>query len=294
MTIINLPARATPLGATHFGAKPLLPILSSLGLVFLLTTTSQAGVAVLSPHRAVYDLKLKSASDRSGIKDLVGRMVIEMTGSVCDGWSVNFRLVNDFQLPRGKRRLVDSRSTSWEAGDGSRMSYFEREFIDNRPYMVTRLKVSQTDKKVRQKLPKNSVFEIPSDAIFPVTHQMRLIEKAHNGALRDKSVVYDGADRKNVYQAITFIGKQRSGSIKPAGIKGDGEKALLSGTMFWPVTVSYFALNGKEQQDTPNQQISFAMYENGVAGDLTIDYGDFSMSGKLVRLDKLPQVSCTK
>ena len=279
MTIMNLPARAT---------------LASLGLVLLMGSSSQAAVVALSPHRAVYDLKLKSASDRSGVKDLTGRMVIEMTGSACDGWSVNFRLVNDFQLPRGKRRLVDSRSTSWEAGDGSSMSYLEREFIDNRPYQVTRLRVSMSDGKVRQKQPKETVFDLPANAIFPVTHQMRLIEKARAGELRDKSVVYDGADRDNVYQAITFIGKKRQGSDKISTMKGKGASALLSRTDSWPVTVSYYTLKDKDKQDTPSQQISFLMYDNGVAGDLTIDYGDFSMTGKLARLDKLPASKCQK
>ncbi len=279
MTIMNLPARAT---------------LASLSLVLLWGTTAEAAVVALSPHRAIYDLKLKSASDRSGVKDLAGRMVIEMTGSACDGWSVNFRLVNDFQLSRGKRRLIDSRSTSWEAGDGSSMSYLEREFIDNRPYQVTRLRVSMKDGKVRQRQPKKTVFGIPADSIFPVTHQKRLIAKARLGELRDKSVVYDGADRDNIYQAITFIGKKRIVTNGIDKLEGNGGTSLLKGTAYWPVTVSYYTLKDKKEQDTPNQQISFLMYDNGVAGDLTIDYGDFAMSGKLVRLDKLPQLKCEK
>lgn len=268
--------------------------LACLSLTLLTGTSVNAAVVALSPHRAVYDLKLKSASDRSGVKGLDGRMVIEMTGSSCDGWSVNFRLVNDFQLPRGKRRLIDSRSTSWEAADGSTMSFLEREFIDNRPYKVTRLRASMKDGKVRQKQPKKLEFDIPSDAIFPVAHQKRLIDKARSGELRDKSVVYDGADHDNLYQAITFIGKKRVDRKDFSKLKGNGGIVLLKGVVGWPVTVSYFALRDKKQQDTPSQQISFLMYENGVAGDLTIDYGDFALSGKLTHLDKLPPSDCEK
>lgn len=279
MTLMNLPARAT---------------LALLCLVSWMGTTGQAAAVSLSPHRAVYDLKLKSASKRSSVKDLNGRMVIEMTGSVCEGWSVNFRLVNDFQLPRGKRRLIDSRSTSWEAGDGSSMSYLEREFIDNRPYKVTRLRVSIKDSTVRQKQPKKLEFKIPSDAIFPVTHQKRLIAKARTGDLRDKSIVYDGADHENIYQAITFIGKKRDGAKPIVGLKGEKAASLINGVVAWPVTVSYYQLKDQKQEGKPSQQISFLMYENGVAGDLTIDYGDFAMTGKLVHLDKLPKNACEK
>lgn len=271
--------------------KSLCATIALTSLVFAMETSAQAFVN-LSPHRAVYDLKLKSASKRSGVKDLVGRMVIEITGSACEGWSVNFRLVNDFQLPRGKRRLVDSRSTSWESGDGKRMSFFEREFVDNRPFQTTRLKASLKDHKVHQNKPKKLEFDIPAGAIFPVTHQQRLIEKARSGEFRDKSVVYDGADHENVYQAITFIGKKTKGVAPAPAIEGNGSKSLLSNIVSWPVSVSYYSMKGKTQQDTPSQQISFKMYNNGVAGDLVIDYGDFAMDGKLTHLDKLPQHKC--
>jgi len=304
MTIMNLPDRATLLAPVLIRvlirvltrvSAPVLPrvstTVSATVLVLLMSAPSLAFVN-LSSHRAVYDLKLKSSHKRSGVKDLTGRMVIEMTGSDCEGWSVNFRLVNDFQLSRGKRRLVDSRSTSWESADGSQMSFFEREFIDNRPYQVTRLKASLKNHKVKQKQPKKLVFDIPEGTIFPVAHQKRLIEKAREGIFRDKSIVYDGADHDNIYQAITFIGKQRKGETQPKTLKGDGANALLGDKISWPVTVSYYSLKDKRQQDTPSQQIDFLMYENGIAGDLTIDYGDFAMSGKLIHLDKLPQSKC--
>jgi len=293
MTIKNLPERATRLRAVG-----LVTAVSKIGFAFSILAVSQntssfAGVN-LSPHRAIYELKLKEARKRSGIKDLSGRMAIEITGSNCEGWSVNFRMVNDFTLSRGRQRLVDSRSTSWEAGDGEKMSFYEHEFIDNRAQPSTRLKASTKNHNVSQTLPKKLEFKIPEQAIFPVSHQKRLIEKARNGNLRDKSVVYDGADHDNIYQAITFIGKKHVDEHKSRNLKGNGEDALLKGTVYWPVTVSYYSMKGKKQLDTPSQQIGFSMYDNGVAGDLTIDYGDFSMNGKLIHLDKLKQSKCDK
>ena len=290
---MNLPGGATTLRFACEVGSTLKTLLVLLTIVMLLNTPVFAGV-ILSPHRAVYDLKFKESRKRSGIKDLSGRMVIELSGSNCEGWSVNFRMVNEFILSRGKQRLVDSRSTSWEAGDGSRMSFYEREYIDNRPQQTTRLKVSLKDHIVRQSLPKKLEFVIPADAIFPVAHQKRLIEKARNGDMRDKSVVYDGADHDNIYQAITFIGKKRAGVTKPRDIKGNGAQTLLDEVVAWPVSVSYYSLKDKKQQDTPSQQIGFLMYENGIAGDLTIDYGDFSMTGKLSHLDSLPSSKCDK
>ena len=91
-----------------------------------------SAAAVLAPHRAVYDLSLKQASDRSGISGINGRMVIELNGSTCDGWTINFRMINRYLLKRGKTRLADNRSSSWESGDGLRMQFTQRQFIDNK------------------------------------------------------------------------------------------------------------------------------------------------------------------
>ena len=63
----------------------------------------------------------------------------------------------------------------------------------------------------------------------------------------------------------------------------------------WPVTISYF--DDKEKQDgLPIYRINFKLYRNGITRDLTMDYGDFSMRGKLVKLDvyddKAPKADC--
>jgi hypothetical protein len=280
MTIVKFPRRATTLGLLTLGS---LAAFSLPSLAF----------ATLTAHRAVYDLELKAAKDRSGVKDLTGRMAIEITGSSCEGWSVNFRLVNDLQLPRGKRRLIDSRSTAWEAGDGSRLSYVENEFIDNRPTRQTRLSASLKSHKVTLKKPKKAQFRLPDGAVFPVAHQLRLIEKARQGELRDKSIVYDGSDQRNIYEAITFIGKKRNDVKVPKNLKGGGG-VLIKGETAWPVTVSYYSIKDTATRDTPAQQVSFMMYENGIAGDLVIDYGEWSMRGKLQYLEKLKQSKCDK
>ncbi|TKB28715.1 MAG: DUF1849 family protein, partial [Mesorhizobium sp.] len=63
----------------------------------LLTAASWAApafaVPALQAHRAVYDISLDKASDRSGITGITGRMVYEFNGSPCEGYTVKFRLV---------------------------------------------------------------------------------------------------------------------------------------------------------------------------------------------------------
>ena len=62
--------------------------------------------------------------------------------------------------------------------------------------------------------------------------------------------------------------------------------AGLSADPFWPVDIAYFDLSkaGATGEELPEYRISFKLHENGVTRDLVMDYGDFSMTGKLVNL----------
>ena len=67
--------------------------------------------------------------------------------------------------------------------------------------------------------------------------------------------------------------------------------AGIGGLRHWPVTISYFEKkNGVDE--TPFYVMSFVVYENGIGRSLKIDYGDFSLSGQLTRLDILPETPC--
>ena len=52
----------------------------------------------------------------------------------------------------------------------------------------------------------------------------------------------------------------------------------------WPVTISYYAEHSQDDEQ-PLYQASFLMLENGISTDLTLDYGSYSLSGKLTKLE---------
>ena len=76
---------------------------SSLAALFLAGACASAHAATpaagavmatgLIAHRAIYDLELKDASERSGISGMSGRMVYEFDGNDCTGYTTNFRFV---------------------------------------------------------------------------------------------------------------------------------------------------------------------------------------------------------
>ncbi|HUE45115.1 MAG TPA: DUF1849 family protein [Aestuariivirgaceae bacterium] len=248
----------------------------------------------MAPHRAVYDLELASSEARAGLSGASGRMVLEITGSECDGWSVDFRIVNDFALSSGETRLVDSRSSSWEAADGTTMRYSQRQYADSRLesevlLSVTRDAVDEPGQGFVTE-PEESAFTLPPGALFPVAHQNKLLAAARAGKQRDDSTVYDGSDGAKSYQAISFIGERQEPRDLPS--EAEGAEALAN-LPSWPVTISYYPHSETPQgEETPSHQVIFDMYENGAAGDVTLDYGDFALGGKLTGIEMLDVPEC--
>ena len=62
----------------------------------------------------------------------------------------------------------------------------------------------------------------------------------------------------------------------------------------WPVSISYFDRAASDSEQTPKFIFGADLFENGIAGALRLDYGNFVVSGKLVGLDVLPAGACTK
>lgn len=265
-----------------------------LGIAALAALGSNAWAGVnIRAHRAVYDLKLERSSEGSNISGADGRMVMELTGSACDGWSTSFRRVMELRPSEGETQLFDNQVASWESGDGHSLQINDKQFINNRLDTETRLKAdidADPGKGGRGAIsePKPEQFDLPSGVLFPMAHQKRLMEAAERGETRDVSILYDGASGAKVYKVISFIGKRKD----PSGDAGT-DKALKD-MPSWPLSITFYEYDKetKATEELPAYQISFPIYENGVAGTLSIDYGGYVISGKLSSLELLNQQKC--
>jgi len=245
----------------------------------------------LAAHRAVYDISLKSAEDRSGISGAKGRMVIEFSGSGCDGWTVNFRMINQFFLAGGNSRVLDSRSSMWESGDNHQLRYVQRQFVDSKlqeeKELRARLATGKTGGSGAITKPKAEIFSLPEGVTFPVDHQLKIVKAAEAGESRDETLLYDGSDGSNPAVAITFIGSKRGAGDDQTDARMKG----VNGLSGWPVSISYYKPDNQDQE-TPEYQVSMVLYENGVSGDMSLNYGDFILDAKLTDIKLLEVASC--
>jgi hypothetical protein len=265
-----------------------------LGFAALAALGSNASAAVaIKAHRAVYDLKLERSSEGSNVSGADGRMVMELTGSACEGWSTSFRRVMEMRPAEGETQIFDNQVASWESGDGQSLQLNDKQFINNRLESETKLKAdmdadrSKGGKGVIDE-PKAESFELPSGVLFPMAHQKHIMEAAERGETRDVSILFDGASGSKVYKVISFIGKR-----KEPGADKSVDKSLHR-LPSWPLSVTFYEYKKDEAtgEELPSYQMSFPIYENGVAGTLTIDYGDYVLSGRLTSLELLDQADC--
>lgn len=250
---------------------------------------SAAQATVLVPHRAVYDLELKDASERSGISGMYGRMVYEFNGSACEGYTVSFRFVTKIDTGEDTR-LTDQQTTTFEDLKRGNFRFLTRSFTDEKLDKEVRGTAHEADQGVKVDLsePDKRTVDL-AQSLFPTEHMLEVIEKAKKGEKLFESRIFDGSDAGDkTLLTTTLVGRQQ----QPEKNDADAEKAgTLAKQPYWPVTISYF--NDESTGDAvPIYRMDFKLYENGITRDLTMDYGDFVLSGKLANLELFKQEEC--
>ena len=244
-------------------------------------------VPALQAHRAVYDLTLKKADDRSGITGITGRMVYEFNGSACEGYTVKFRFVTQIAT-NDNTKLTDQQTTTFEDAEGKTFSFVTKSFVDQNLDKEVKGIATKDAKglKVDIDKPEKNSLELAATQ-FPTQHLVELIGKAEKGENFYQTNLFDGSEDANKVMTTTVVvGK------KTEADKADPEApalAKLATDKYWPVDIAYFDDSAQNGEEVPEYRISFKLHENGITRDLVMDYGDFSMTGKLVNLSLFDQ-----
>ena len=266
---------------------------SILSAACALLLVASANAATVAPHRAIYDLTLLRSNERAGVQSAAGKLAFEVEGSSCEGFTVSFRMATKYAPRDGGQLLIDTMTTTYEGPGALDFRHQMKETIDNVVKEDMRIKLTRPamDKPGDGTLSTKpgEAFTIAPDTVFPMQHQLRLMALGEAGGGRDSSVIYDGSDGPQSFRAISFVGKAKPAGANPADAANPAARPLKD-IGSWPMTVSYYKLDG--DTETPEYQVSFDMYENGVASGLVLDYGDFALSGTLRDLKMLPKPDC--
>jgi hypothetical protein len=264
------------------------------GVCFAAAPPADAAAA-LAPHRAVYDLKLLKSHGKRPVEAVRGRILYDFVGNACEGYALQFRQVSEIDSGEGKIALSDLRAATWEDSDAKSFRFNSENKVNERVVDTVDGSAGRDSSGVSVKLakPKPKSFDLDAKVAFPTEHVRRVIEAAEAGKTLLELSVFDGSESGDkVFSTLAVIGNVIAPGEKLPDDAAAGN-ATLAGLKRWPVTISYFEQDSaKTGEQTPAYAIGFELYENGISRALSLDYGDFVVSGTMSQLEMKDATAC--
>ena len=265
-----------------------------LGFSPLLCVPANAiGFEILTPHRAVYEIKLKEAEERSGIKGMSGRIVYEVQGNECEGISVKYRFVTKIQTDRAQF-VTDQQTATYESADGNEFSFQTKSFVNEQADQVVQGNAVRGDDAISVDIAKPQERKVELDnANFVSSHLIKIMESAKAGENFLSQELYDGSgDADTLLSSASVIGKLRELNEVFAGENKEAADQL-AGQKAWPITLSYFtAIDKGSGEGKPIYTASFMLLENGITRKLQMRYPDYVLDAALTDLELIQSKPC--
>jgi hypothetical protein len=234
----------------------------------------------LAAHRAIYTLTLSSS--RGGeIIAATGQMGYEVIDA-CDGWAVRQRLSMTLTNTEGQDVQMVSDYATWEAKDGLKFRFHMKQTTDT---AVT----SQTDGdatlervggpgEAHYTVPEDTTKKLPLGTLFPMAHTSAILAGAEAGKKFITLPLFDGTDDGGAEDSsiVVLDWKKPETNAYP----------FLSNLPSTRVRLAFFD-RGKGSE-VPTYQVGMRYWDNGVADNLQMDFGDFVMNAKLTELTPQP------
>ncbi len=256
------------------GALVVLPLLAAF-------TPGARAAMPLASHRVVYDLSLGTVRPDTTIASASGRMALEFQ-DVCDGYIYLQRVRTRILYTEGEQLVTDYSLSSWDSRDGSQFRFSLNQAANGNE--LERFEGTATigpdGGKVVYTVPEGKELELPPGVIFPVTHTKKILEQARKGNRLLTVYIFDGGDEEALSTATAFI--------KPTDSR-DAPKGMEN-MPAWRIRMGFFDIEGRES--LPSFEVSFRLFDNGVADRLDMDYGDFTLKGKIVYFRLLEEPEC--
>jgi hypothetical protein len=238
-------------------------------------------IAPLAAHHALYTLTLGSAQ----VSDVVaahGTMGYEVTDA-CDGWAVRQRLEMTITNADGQDIQMTSDYATWEAKDGLKFRFHMKQMTDT---AVT----SQTDGdaslqraggpgQAHYTTPKDNIKALPPGTLFPMAHTAAILAAAREGRKFLALPLFDGTDENGVEDSSIIILDVKPPFKTPYPALSD-----LPSTR---VRLAFF--DRQPDTSTPNYEVAMRYWENGVADNMQMDFGDFVMNAKMTEFALQPR-----
>lgn len=237
-------------------------------------------VAPLAAHDAAYELTFGSSrgNDVQGARGSMGYEVVD----TCDGWAVRQRLRMTVINADGQSIEMESDYATWESKDGLKFRFHVKQLTDT---AVT----SQTDGEAsleraggpgeaKYTTPHDDTKTLPAGTYFPMAHTSAILEAARAGKKFLAIPLFDGTDEHGAQDSSAAILDWKPPFATP--------HAALSVLPSTRVRLAFF--DRQASATTPSYEVGLRYWENGVADDMQMDFGDFVMNAKMTKFQVHP------
>lgn len=275
-------------------------------------TAVQAGAVPpvqIASHRALYTMSLAHSKSDSGVTGAQGEMGYQW-GETCEGWTVEQRYKLTINYAEAQDVNIDSNFVTWESKDGLRYRFNQKETrngtVDEEIRGSAQLDGPGKGGTITFEKPQPQTLKLPPGALFPSAHTILLIQKAEAGENFVARQVFDGATVEGAVLVSAVIGPKiepppaATTASKPAadpkggGAETDPDAYGLNEPVLqrpgWRVRLAFFPSN--PSTETPDYELGMLLLDNGISRDMTIDYGDYTISAKLRKIEALAKPHC--
>ena len=128
-------------------------------------------------------------------------------------------------------------------------------------------------------MPKEQKIALPAGTLFPIAHTAAILAAAREGRKFVALPLFDGTDENGFEDSSAAIV-----DWKPAFQTKHPMLTPLANTR---VRLAFFDRSGGAP--TPTYEVGMRYWENGVADDMAMDFGDFVMRATLTELTPIPR-----
>jgi EipB-like len=286
-----------------------------------------ASAVEITAHRALYSMSLAGSKTDSGVTGANGEMGYQW-GETCGGWTVEQRYQLTINYSESQDVNIVSNFVTWESKDGLHYRFNQKETrngtVDEEIRGSAQLDGPGKGGTITFEKPKPQTMKLPAGTLFPSAHTILLIQKAEAGDNFVSRQVFDGATVEGAVLVSAVIGpkiepKAADTKVDPkaksaADPKGDPKAKAAADPKGpaanaddgqpnedpqnnpvlqrpgWRMRLAFFPADPNAEK--PDYELGMLLLDNGISRDMTIDYGDYKINAKLVKIEALGKPHC--
>jgi len=249
---------------------------------------AEPGVEAMVGHRAAYRLSLDRVRENSDIARAEGAMLYEVVDA-CDGWTTRQRFQLRLTDRDGQEIETTSDYSTYETKDGRSLRFSltqtSQGAVSQR--IAGEAVLTPEGGTVTYTAPEAKQEVLPRGTLPPMLHTIRSLAAARAGTRMLVVPLFDGTSPDGAQDTTTVISAwQQAQAVagRPEALARLGSARMR--VAFFDRTPAPGGSGGGAS--APDYEVGLRYFENGVADELKMEFGEFTVDGRIQELSILP------